>query len=251
MNEYRDRQREILDKVKNGELQTEEALAALQELHYADMGYALLDTHRRFRKGFAEAIYCPGKTVAQVAEIAQRLRESTEGNILATRATEEMYLAVRALVPEAEYHSRSGVILLPSGVQEHYGNILVISAGTADQPVAEEALLTARAMGNKTDILADVGVSGLHRLLSHTDRLQEARVLVVCAGMDGALPSVVAGLVPRPVVAVPTSVGYGANFQGLAPLLAMLNSCATGVMTVNIDNGFGAGYAASLINRVG
>ncbi|MDR1962133.1 MAG: nickel pincer cofactor biosynthesis protein LarB [Gracilibacteraceae bacterium] len=238
----------LLQKVQNGELDAAEAERAIRALYYSDMEFALVDTHRRSRKGFAEAIYCPGKTTEQIVAIARELRAKTEGNVLATRASAEIFAAVRDAVPEAVYHPLSRLILLPGGRQSERGHILIVSAGTADGPVAEEALVTARAMGNRVTALADAGVAGLHRLLARAELLLSARVIIVVAGMDGALPSVVAGLVPRPVIAVPTSVGYGANFQGLAPLLAMLNSCATGVTVVNIDNGFGAGYAASLIN---
>ncbi|MDR1603951.1 MAG: nickel pincer cofactor biosynthesis protein LarB [Gracilibacteraceae bacterium] len=238
----------LLQKVEAGEISAPDAERELRALYYRDMEYALVDTHRRRRKGFAEAIYCPGKTAEQVVAIARELRGASDGNVLATRADGEIFAAVRAAMPDAVYYPHSRLILLPGEVGSERGQILVVSAGTADWPVAEEALVTARAMGSRATPLADVGVAGLHRLLAHIDLLRAARVVVVVAGMDGALPSVVAGLVPRPVIAVPTSVGYGANFHGLAPLLAMLNSCATGVTVVNIDNGFGAGYAASLIN---
>ncbi|MDR1070849.1 MAG: nickel pincer cofactor biosynthesis protein LarB [Gracilibacteraceae bacterium] len=238
----------ILQKVRDGELEAAAAERELRALYYSDMGFALVDTHRRYRKGFAEAIYCPGKSAEQVTAIARELRRAGGGNILATRASGEIFAAVRDALPDAVYYPISRLILLPGEQRREQGNVLVVSAGTADWPVAEEALITARAMGCRAESLADVGVAGLHRLMAHIDLLQAARVVIVAAGMDGALPSVVAGLVPRPVIAVPTSVGYGANFQGLAPLLAMLNSCATGVTVVNIDNGFGAGYAAALIN---
>jgi NCAIR mutase (PurE)-related protein len=238
----------LLQKLRDGEIETAEAERELRALYYSDMEYALVDTHRRYRKGFAEAIYCPGKSAEQITAIARELRAATDGNVLATRAGKEIYAAVRAVMPDAVYYPHSRLILWPGERQSEHGQILIISAGTSDWPVAEEALITARAMGSRATALTDVGVAGLHRLLSHIELLLAARVLVVVAGMDGALPSVVAGLAPRPVIAVPTSVGYGAGFQGLAPLLAMLNSCATGVTVVNIDNGFGAGYAASLIN---
>jgi NCAIR mutase (PurE)-related protein len=238
----------LLQKVRDGAIAPEDAEQELRALYYSDINFALVDTHRRFRKGFAEAIYCPGKSAAQVTAIARELRGASDGNILATRASEEIFAAVRAALPEAVYYPLSRLILLPGEQRPAQGNILVVSAGTADWPVAEEALVTARAMGSRAEALADVGVAGLHRLTAHIDLLLAAQVVIVAAGMDGALPSVVAGLVPRPVIAVPTSVGYGASFQGLAPLLAMLNSCATGVTVVNIDNGFGAGYAAALIN---
>lgn len=242
--------RSLLQRVKGGELPIEQALAAIKDLPYQDLGFAKVDHHRKLRCGFPEVIYCAGKTVNQVVKIIASLAERG-GNILATKATEEMYRAVVKIVPRCCYHHDAGMITLTQQNKDPVGHILVVCAGTADVPVAEEAAVTAEIMGNRVERLYDVGVAGLHRLLMNRHKLAQARVLVVVAGMEGALPSVVAGLVAKPVIAVPTGVGYGANFNGLAALLAMLNSCAAGIMVVNIDNGFGGGYAASLINHLG
>jgi NCAIR mutase (PurE)-related protein len=243
--------RALLQAVQEGRLGIEEALRRIEACGFVELGFACLDTARAERQGFPEVIFCPGKTPEQVAELFSRLA-AVHPNLLATRAGSETYQAVREAVPAAEYSSTARLIYLwRERPAEPRGRILVITAGTADIPVAEEAALTAEVMGNRVERLYDVGVAGLHRLLARLDRLRQARVLVVVAGMEGALASVVGGLVARPVIAVPTSVGYGANFAGLAPLLTMLNSCAAGVAVVNIDNGFGAGYLASLINRVG
>lgn len=242
---------EILEQVKRGEINPEAALREFKKLPFSDLGFAKVDHHRELRKGFPEVIFCANKTPEQVAAISRKLAEQTTGNILATRAGEEVYRQVAEVLPEAEYHRLARVILILRGEQEQRGHIVVLSAGTSDLPVAEEAAITAEAMGNKVERIYDVGVAGLHRLLQYQDSLLAARVFVVVAGMEGALPSVVGGLVDKPVIAVPTSVGYGASFGGLAALLGMLNSCASGVSVVNIDNGFGAGYQASLINRLG
>lgn len=242
---------ELLYQVKKGEIPPEEAVKELKKLPVADLEFAKVDHHRELRKGFPEVIFCANKTPEQIAAICQELALRTEGNILATRASPEAYQAVRKVVPEAQYFSLARIILIKRGPQEEKGHIIVMSAGTSDLPVAEEAALTAEAMGNKVERIYDVGVSGLHRLLQYQESFFKARVFVVVAGMEGALPSVVGGLVDKPVIAVPTSVGYGASFGGLAALLGMLNSCASGISVVNIDNGFGAGYQASLINRLG
>lgn len=229
----------------------EQALLQLRKFPYEDLGFAKVDHHRSLRKGFPEVIYCPGKTVSQIVEIACSLSASG-GNVLATRAAPEIFEAVQKELPAAEYHPIARAVVIRSGEDlKPVGNIGVVSAGTADLPVAEEAALTAELMGAYVHRVYDVGVAGIHRLLDSWDRLSRARVLVVVAGMEGALASVVGGLAACPIIAVPTSVGYGAHFGGLAPLLTMLNSCATGVAVVNIDNGFGAGYTAALINRVG
>ncbi|MCR4419848.1 MAG: nickel pincer cofactor biosynthesis protein LarB [Clostridia bacterium] len=243
--------RALLTAVREGSLDVEEALRRLGEAGFVELGFACLDTGRAERRGFPEVIFCPGKTPDQVAELFSRLAVSNP-NLLATRATRRVYRAVQQAVPEAEYSptARLAYLWRERPVQPR-GMVLVVSAGTADLPVAEEAALTAEVMGSRVERLYDVGVAGLHRLLGRLDRLRQARVLVVVAGMEGALASVVGGLVARPVIAVPTSVGYGASFRGLAALLTMLNSCAAGVAVVNIDNGFGAGYLASLINRLG
>lgn len=240
-----------LEAVRDGRASVDEALAALRRMDAEDLGFARIDHHRALRKGFPEVVYCEGKTDEQAAAILVRLCERGDGPVLGTRASAGVYERVRATVPEVEYHPLARVVRLMRGVDSPKGHVLVVCAGTSDLPVAEEAALTAEAMGARVERLVDVGVAGLHRLLSHLDRLYEARVLVVVAGMEGALVSVIAGLVDKPVIAVPTSVGYGTQFHGVTPLLSMLNACASGVGVVNIDNGFGAGYLAALINRLG
>lgn len=243
--------RELLEEVRAGRLSVDQALERIDSVGYEQLGFACLDTQRASRQGFPEVIFCQGKTKEQVAEIFGRLATSNS-NVLATRADPVVYEAVKRVVPEAEYSPEGRVIYLWRDRRvAGNGLILVITAGTADIPVAEEAVITARVMGNRVERLYDVGVAGIHRLLGHLELLRQANVLVVVAGMEGALASVVGGLVGRPVIAVPTSVGYGANLGGLAALLTMLNSCAAGVAVVNIDNGFGAGFIASLINRLG
>jgi NCAIR mutase (PurE)-related protein len=214
------------------------------------LGFATLDHHREMRQGFPEVIFCEGKTEKQVAEIAKRI--ASRGSILlATRATKKQFTAVRKVVRNARFNEIARTISAneKSVKKNGRGAILIVTAGTSDLPVAEEAFETAKLMGNDVDRLTDVGVAGIHRILTQSKKLRSASVIIVVAGMDGALPSVVGGLVNVPVIAVPTSVGYGANFGGVAPLLTMLNSCAAGVVVVNIDNGFGAGYAASTINK--
>lgn len=241
----------LLQQIKQQDISVEEGVEKLKVLPFEDLGFAKVDYHRNLRQGFAEVIYCAGKTTDQVVAIAEKLTVQGGGNILATRATKETYEAVLKRIPDAEYHSLARTIMIRRGKQEKRGNILVLSAGTSDLPVAEEAAITAEMMGNHVERVYDTGVAGIHRLLSQTEKLHYARVIIVVAGMEGALASVVGGLVDKPVIAVPTSVGYGASFGGLAALLAMLNSCASGVSVVNIDNGFGAGYQASLINHIG
>lgn len=242
--------RVLLERVRRGEAGVEAALGELRRLPFESMGFAHLDTHRALRAGFPEVVFCEGKAPEQAAAIIARLAEGP-GPVLGTRASPELYELVRAAVPDASYHALARAIVVErEPLPLRPGTILVVCAGTADLAVAEEAVVTARVMGNAVELLADVGVAGLHRLLAHVERVQAANVLVVVAGMEGALPSVVGGLVRRPMIAVPTSVGYGASFGGLAALLAMLNSCAAGVTVVNIDNGFGAGYAASMINAL-
>lgn len=217
---------------------------------FEDLGFAKVDHHRALRAGIPEVVLGQGKTPAQVAGIFKRLAKHGS-NVLATRATLAQYAAVRNQVRRAEYHELARAILLRQDKSKYgKGTIAVVSAGTSDIPVAEEAVITADVMGNDVEHFYDVGVAGIHRLLAHREALAEARVIIVCAGMEGALPSVVGGLVRVPVIAVPTSVGYGASFDGLAALLGMMNSCASNVSVVNIDNGFGAGYVASLINRL-
>jgi pyridinium-3,5-biscarboxylic acid mononucleotide synthase len=242
---------ELLEQVRRGEVSVAQALERLRGLPYEDLGFAKVDHHRLLHKGFPEVIFCPGKTVEQIVEITRRLAVSG-AVVLATRAEPAVFAAVQQQFPAAEYHEAArAVVIRGDSAAEPYGNVGVVSAGTADLPVAEEAALTAELMGSRVFRLYDVGVAGIHRLLDNRDRIEQARVLVVVAGMEGALASVVGGLAACPVIAVPTSIGYGAHFGGLAPLLTMLNSCATGVAVVNIDNGFGAGYIAALINRVG
>jgi NCAIR mutase (PurE)-related protein len=241
---------ELLKDVKDGSLAVEEALDKLRILPYEDLGYARLDHHRSLRMGFPEVVFAQGKTPDQVADIMAHLAEQND-RVLATRASADIYQAVRERLPDALYHAIGRLIVINrSPNQEGLPGIVIASGGTADMPVAEEAAITAELMGNRVERLYDVGVAGLHRLLDKADTLRRARVIIVVAGMEGALASVVAGLVAVPVVAVPTSVGYGASFGGLAPLLTMLNSCAPGVGVVNIDNGYGAGHLASLINRI-
>ncbi len=242
--------RTILARVAAGELAPEDALARLAMAPYEDLGYAKVDHHRALRQGETEVVYCPGKTPDEVAGIMANLAKS-KSNLLATRADDRFYQAVQAAVPEAEYSARARLIYLRRRPEWTKGEICVISAGTADASVAEEAALTASLLGSRTTRLYDVGVAGLHRLIQNKDTIQRARVIVVVAGMEGALASVVGGLVSVPLIAVPTSVGYGASFGGLAALLSMLNSCASGVGVVNIDNGFGAGVLAHRINRLG
>jgi pyridinium-3,5-biscarboxylic acid mononucleotide synthase len=244
--------RALLAAVKRGSVAPGEAARRIGAAPIERLEFATLDHQRALRTGFPEVIFGQGKTPAQVVGIARRLFER-HGLVLATRVDEAGRMALAEAFPKAEVHERARCVVLRRRAArgKGRGQVLVLCAGTADLPVAEEALVTARTMGSRADLVADVGVAGLHRLLSHRERLRDARVLVVVAGLEGALPSVVGGLVDRPLVAVPTSVGYGAHFEGLAPLLAMLNSCAAGVTVVNIDNGFGAGYAAHLINRAG
>ncbi|MEW6184538.1 MAG: nickel pincer cofactor biosynthesis protein LarB [Thermodesulfobacteriota bacterium] len=247
-----DRLKDLLKQVRSGKVSVEQAMDKMKHLPFEDIDFARIDHHRSLRKGFAEVIFGQGKTVRQIIDIMSRLKKNRE-NILVTRLDPVKAKAVVKHFPEAEYHPLSRVLTCltrPVKAQTGRGLILVISAGTSDMPVAEEALLTARIMGNAVEYLYDVGVAGLHRLMANQEKIMSASVLIVVAGMEGALPSVVGGLVDRPVIAVPTSVGYGASFNGLAALLAMLNSCASGVAVVNIDNGFGAGYLATLINRV-
>ena len=240
----------LLNEVRDGRTEVPDALNRLKDLPFEDIGFAKLDHHRTLRTGMPEVIFAAGKTVAQVAAIFARMA-SAGGNVLATRATREMYEAVLAVEPRAEFHEIAHAITLTqTAPTPGKGTIAVVCAGTSDLPVAEEAVVTARLMGNTVELIADVGVAGIHRLLAQKNSLQSARVLIVCAGMEGALPTVVGGLVNAPVLAVPTSVGYGASFGGVAALLGMLNTCSPNVSVVNIDNGFGAACIASLINRL-
>ncbi len=241
----------ILADFRDGRLTIDETMEKFKDLPYEDLDYAKIDHHRMLRQGFPEVVFAQGKTAGQVAAIVERLAR-VNGNVIASRATPEMYAATRALVPAAEYHELARMIVVRQEAVAVYENrvILVMTAGTSDIPVAEEAALTAEIMGNKVTRVFDVGVAGIHRLLAQRHTIEQASVIVVVAGMEGALASVVGGMVAKPVIAVPTSVGYGANFGGIAALLAMLNSCAAGVAVVNIDNGFGAGRLASIINRM-
>jgi hypothetical protein len=242
----------LLENVRAGKLSVGRAVEELRHMPYEDLGFAKIDHHRVLRKGFAEVIYAKGKTARQVAAIARgMLRPRSTHNILITRADARIFRAVRRLSRNARFYPLSGAISIRRNRETvGKGAILVVAAGTSDIPVAEEAAVTAEIMGNRVESLYDVGVAGLHRLLDHREKIAAARVIVCVAGMEGALPSVVAGLVAAPVIAVPTSVGYGASFGGLAALLAMLNSCASNVCVVNIDNGFGGGYVASAMNRL-
>ena len=242
--------RKLFDDVRRGKLAPDDAVARLRHMPFEDLGFAKVDHHRALRVGMPEVILGERKTPAQVAAIFQKLAKHG-GNVLATRADPKQFAAVKKKVRGAEYRELACAIVLERD-QTTYGKgiITVVSAGTSDIAVAEEAVVTAELMGNEVQHLYDVGVAGVHRLLANREKLAQARVLIVCAGMEGALPSVVGGLVGVPVIAVPTSVGYGASFKGLAALLGMMNSCASNVSVVNIDNGFGAGYVASLINRL-
>ena len=241
---------DLLKKVKSGKVMLDEAITQLKLLPFEDLGFTRIDHHRSLRKGFPEVIWGEGKTSEQILPIMRQLKRKGQ-NILITRLDEKKARAIQKVFSKSQYYPRSRVLthLTHPVESEGKGTILVITAGTTDIPVAEEAAVTAQFMGNRVETLYDVGVAGIHRLLSERVRLEAARVLIVAAGMEGALPSVVGGLVNRPVIAVPTSVGYGTSFGGITALLAMLNSCASGVAVVNIDNGFGAGYMASLINR--
>jgi pyridinium-3,5-biscarboxylic acid mononucleotide synthase len=241
---------QLLEQYRLGQISTEQILAAFQSAPFSDLGFAMADTHRALRKGFPEVIFAAGKTPEQVAAIAATLFNS-EKRLLITRATAEHFESVRSLLPAATFHPVARCITLDRSTSPpRPGKIAVVAAGTSDLPVAEEAAVTAEIMGNTVEKLIDLGVAGLHRLFARLDSIRNARVVIVVAGMEGALPSVIAGLIHRPIIAVPTSVGYGASFGGLAALLGMLNSCGSGVTVVNIDNGFGAGYAASQINAL-
>jgi|ERR1041385_4440857 NCAIR mutase (PurE)-related protein len=246
----KDELKQLLSKYKKGSLSEKQVIDKLTMLRFESLGFATVDHHRQLRQGFPEVILCQGKTPKQVAEIAARIVIRSHP-LLATRATVDHFKAVKKKVRGAHFNEIAKTITAnePKKPTSDKGLILVVSAGTSDIPVAEEAAMTAKMLANPVDVLCDVGVAGIHRLLSQTDKLMKASVIIVVAGMEGALPSVVGGLVDVPVIAVPTSTGYGASFQGVAALLAMLNSCASGITVVNIDNGFGAGFAASLMNR--
>jgi NCAIR mutase (PurE)-related protein len=241
--------RKILEEYKGGGISSDDALRRLRSLPFEDLGFANIDHHRSLRQGFPEVIFGAGKTVDQVGRIVESMHKHNH-NILITRSTHAHFERVKQIAPNAEFHEGARAIVILKDTTVHgKGTVMVVSAGTSDMPVAEEAVVTLRVMGNHVDSLYDVGVSGIHRLLDRRERLQKARVLIVVAGMEGALPSVVGGLVSVPVIAVPTSIGYGASLNGIAALLSMLNSCASNVTVVNIDNGYGAAVVASLINR--
>lgn len=242
--------RKLLEQVRDGSVTPDDAVSRLRHMPFEDLGFAKVDHHRRLRSGMPEVIFSRGKTPHQVGQIFKKLA-AQGGNVLATKADRAHCQAVKKLVRKAEYREAAQAIVLRQDDANYgKGSIVVVSAGTSDIPVAEEAVVTAEIMGNRVAPLYDVGVAGIHRLLSNRNVIDQARVVIVCAGMEGALPSVVGGLVQVPVIAVPTSIGYGASFDGLAALLGMLNSCASNVSVVNIDNGFGAGYVASMINRL-
>ncbi len=243
---------EMLQAYKNGNVELSDVMQKLKVLPFDDIQYAMVDYHRELRAGCPEVIYCEGKTPEQINGIVKNMRSHGEGYILATRANEAAYRAAFEVYPEAVYHAQARLVTIELEPREkRAGEILVATAGTSDIPVAEEAAITAEFLGNRVNRLYDVGVAGLHRVLSRLEVIQRARVLIVVAGMEGALASVIGGLTDKPVIAVPTSIGYGANLGGLAALLSMLNSCASGVGVVNIDNGFGAGMLANNINKMG
>jgi hypothetical protein len=241
--------KKILEDYKAGKVGLEDVLEKMKSLPYEDLEFAKIDTHRALRKGFPETIFCQGKTIPQIIKILE-VMVKRDHSILATKANKKIFTAVKKIYPDAEYNELAKTIVIKrEQLKPKKGKILVITAGTSDISVAEEAVVTAELMGNKVEKAYDVGVAGVHRLFDIKDRIFDANVIIVIAGMEGALASIVGGLTASPVIAVPTSVGYGASFKGIAPLLTMMNTCAEGVVVVNIDNGFGAGYFASLINR--
>lgn len=241
--------RELLKQVRSGEIELDEAIHRFRKFPFEDLGYAKIDCHRALRTGVPEVVFCQGKSLSQVQGIVNRIAID-HYNVMATRATREVFEGIQEIYQDCEYHETAQIVVINPRPVEKVGNVVVVSAGTADIPVAEEAVVTAEILGNDVNRIYDVGVAGLHRLLHACDDLFRANVAVVVAGMEGALASVVGGLVSCPVIGVPTSIGYGANFGGVAALLSMLNTCASGVSVVNIDNGFGAGYQASLINHL-
>ncbi|WP_026478535.1 nickel pincer cofactor biosynthesis protein LarB [Alkaliphilus transvaalensis] len=242
--------KQLLENVKNNNITIDEALSNLKQLPFHDLGFAKVDHHRELRQGYPEIIYCAGKTTEHVVAIVGSLLEKGN-NILGTRATKEMFEEVQKLYSEVNYHPLAKTLTIKQKELELKSTyIVVVTGGTSDIPVAEEAAITAEILGNKVERVYDVGVAGIHRLFANLDIIRGAQVVIAVAGMEGALGSVIGGLVDKPVIAVPTSVGYGANFGGLAPLLSMLNSCSSGTAVVNIDNGFGAGYMASMINHL-
>ena len=243
--------RELLESVKNDNLDIDSAMEQLKDLPYEDIGYANIDHHREIRNGYPEVIYCEGKSDEHILGIIDRMKKKGS-NILGTRCRRETFKKIKEIYPNSEYEELSKILKIQNHEIDNIGKgkIVVVSGGTSDIPVADEAYYTAKFLGNDVERVYDVGVAGIHRLLNKKNILQTARVVIAVAGMEGALPSVVGGLVDVPVIAVPTSVGYGANFGGLSALLTMLNSCASGISVVNIDNGFGAGYLAAMINKL-
>lgn len=240
----------LMEQVASGEISPEKAVEELKDLPFEDLGFANIDHHRNLRTGYPEAVFCQGKKPEQIAAIMKELAEKNK-NVIGTRAVKEDYEAVKRVLPKAEFHEDARmIVVIKEPAPRREGTIAIVTAGTADIPVAEEAAITAQALGNRVDRIYDVGVAGIHRLFAKLDRIRSAKVVIVVAGMEGALASIVGGLVERPVIAVPTSIGYGANLGGISALLSMLNSCANGVGIVNIDNGFGAAYLASNINRI-
>ncbi len=241
--------KKTLKDYKDGKISLEEVLEKIKVLPYEDLGFAKIDTHRIIRKGYIETIFCKNKTTKQIIEIIKKMAKNNH-NVLATKADRKIFNEVKKIFPKAQYNDLAKTIILKNQkVKKKKGKILVLTAGTSDIPVAEEAVVTAELMGNNVEKIYDVGVAGIHRLFDIKEKIFSANVIIVVAGMEGALASIVGGLTSKPVIAVPTSLGYGASFKGVAPLLTMLNCCAEGVVVVNIDNGFGAGYFASLINR--
>jgi NCAIR mutase (PurE)-related protein len=246
----REQLRNFLEKIRAGRMTVEEGIAVLRDLYYTELGCAKLDNHRELRVGSPEVIYCPGKTVDQVKTVVRAMLERGS-NILATKADEGLYAEIRTMCPDAVFHPTARMFAIKrkkAYMPDSY--IAIVTAGTSDLPVADEAAATAEFFDNRVERVIDVGVAGIHRLFDNMETIRGARVIIVVAGMEGALPSIIGGLVDKPVIAVPTSVGYGASFQGLSALLSMLNSCAGGVCVVNIDNGYGAGYLAGMINRL-
>ena len=242
--------RDVLEKVKSGEISVEDACQYFRREPFEEMGYAKLDTHRKLRSGFPEVVFCSGKTQEHLLHIFNKLYEE-EPQAFGTRASQEQFEFLKSRLPKVQYDPLSRILKIEEKEKQHIGKIAVCTAGTADIPVAEEAAQTAEYFGSQAERIYDVGVSGIHRLMSRLDVIQSANCVIAVAGMEGALASVLGGLVDKPVIAVPTSVGYGANFHGLSALLTMINSCANGIAVVNIDNGYGAGYIATQINRLG
>jgi NCAIR mutase (PurE)-related protein len=242
--------KKLLEQVRDGKISSDEAMKMLSDLPFKDLGHTKIDNHRELRTGYPEVIFCQGKTPEQVRNIMEYM--STQNiNILGTRADKVIYEAVHKVLPRAEFNELGKTIAIKQvEIEPTKTSIAVLTAGTSDMPVAEEAAVTAELFGNRVERIFDVGVAGIHRLYNNLDRIRQARVIIVIAGMEGALPSIVGGLVDKPIIAVPTSIGYGASFNGLAALLGMLTSCASGVSVVNIDNGFGAAYIASMINKI-